>query len=147
MKNLLTVLWCIIAIASCTSNRGEIKDFQIDENLKRSTLVTLPLSEQREIIKNLDSEKKFKLWEEKLAYLESQKGFSAEEISIIKNLKENLSTKFFEHKDSLFNTELTNSILKLQTEHNWSEEQIFKSFMTIMTYEEFEHNTHIHHNK
>ena len=147
MRRITTLLLCIFTVISCTDKHGKITDFHINENLKRSTLVTLPLSEQRDIIKNLNSEKQLKLWRAKLAYIVSQKDLNADEISIINNLKENLSTKFFEQNDSLFLTELTKSILKLQTEHNWSEERIFKNFMTIMTDDEFEHNVHIHHKK
>lgn len=126
----------LLVLVSCANSPERIADIQINDSLKRSDLVRHSLSEQREIIKSLQPEKQYELWKAKLEYVYSQKNLSKEESSIIRSMKENLSSDFFEQKDSVFLSELSNGILTLQEEYGWTEERIFINFMTIMTEEE-----------
>lgn len=130
---------------SCTRSIGELKDIQINENLSRTELVKLPLSEQRRIISELSPNKKYELWRVKMEYLIKNSELDKAETNLLLNLKQQMSIEYFSGEDPTCQNALDATINELKNTHAWSEEKIFIYFMTIMTEEEFTSNSLIHH--
>lgn len=146
-KYLILFIVMMLVTISCNQDTGKIQDIRLNDRLTRSELVLLSLNEQRLMIAQLTPEKQYVLWKIKMEYLLDDSGFDSNEKEILNNLYKHMSVRYFEENDTTFTNILDMSIKALRNQYGWTEDELFINLMTIMTKEEFESNSLIHHRK
>lgn len=131
--------WKLFAVmmflAACTGGR----DYRINDTMNRSDLVSLPYSEQLQLLSTLDPEIKLRLWKDKLSDTMSSERLSEDEKALVKDVFDNLTADaFIEGTEacSHFQSDCNQLIVVLKEKFGWTEEKSFLYLMTIMTEKE-----------
>ncbi len=125
----------MMLLAACTGGR----DYRINDTMNRSDLVSLPYSEQLQILSTLDPEIKLRLWKDKLSDTMSSERLSEDEKALVKDVFDNLTADtFIEGTEacSHFQSDCNLLVVVLKEKFGWTEEKSFLYLMTIMTEKE-----------
>lgn len=132
MKRLLFIFFiCIVGSCNRIPN-----DFAVSDNLMRSELVEMSLPEQRSVFSSLEPEMKARLYQYKIKKDLKEKKLTRQERKILKEILDYCKPEIYENLSENQNRE--NEFVMKFDAIGWSEEEIFKYTMTVMTVNEFE---------
>lgn len=144
MKNLLSLILITFLFISCTQNDIIDQETVNVEQTKIDQVTSLKNRAERKIAYSLlDKSEKFTLWEQKLDYIINSQTLSKKQISLISEIKKELSHSLFEEdsdESEYFKTiHAKNYLNKLKKEFTINEiGQIFYSVKIHRTYETYD---------